>query len=105
MRNNKGSSERLPDPALLVLSSLAEGDKHGYGIMTDVEKFAGIRLGPATLYGAIQRLEERGLITALAGEERRRPYRLTVEGQKHLKAQLMHFEKLARVGLQRLEAL
>lgn len=37
-------------------------------------------LGPGTLYGAITRLERRGLIEPLAGEDRRRPYRITSEG-------------------------
>ena len=52
----------MSDPTLLVLASLAEGDKHGYAIMIDVEEFAGLRLGPGTLYGAITRLEERGML-------------------------------------------
>ena len=49
----------MSDPTLLVLASLAEGDKHGYAMMEDIERFAGVRLGPGTLYGAITRLEER----------------------------------------------
>ena len=52
----------MSDPTLLVLSSLAGGDKHGYAMMDDIERFAGVRLGPGTLYGAITRLEERGWI-------------------------------------------
>ena len=52
----------MSDPTLLVLASLAEGDKHGYAMMEDIERFAGVRLGPGTLYGAITRLEERGWI-------------------------------------------
>ncbi len=52
----------VSDPTLLVLASLAESDKHGYAIMEDIRQFAGIRLGPGTLYGAITRLEERGWI-------------------------------------------
>ena len=52
----------VSDPSLLIVASLAEGDKHGYGIMEDIQSFAGIRLGPGTLYGAISRLEERGWI-------------------------------------------
>jgi len=35
----------MSDPTLLVLSSLAEGDKHGYAMMQDIEAFAGVRLG------------------------------------------------------------
>ncbi len=50
------------DPELLILSSLASGPKHGYAIMSDVETFAGIKLGPGTLYTAITRLVEKKLI-------------------------------------------
>ena len=45
----------MSDPPLLVLASLAEGAKHGYAIMEDIQRFANIRLGPGTLYGAITR--------------------------------------------------
>ena len=48
----------MSDPALLVLSSLAGGHKHGYARREDIELFAGVRLGPGTLYGATTRLEE-----------------------------------------------
>src|SRR5438477_13154810 len=58
----------MQDPTILILASLADGDKHGYAIMEDIHVFAGIRLGPGTLYGAICRLEERGWIRS---EERR----------------------------------
>ena len=47
----------MTDPTILVLSSLAGGDKHGYSMMRYIEAFAGVRLGPGTLYGAITRLE------------------------------------------------
>ena len=66
-------SERSNDPGLLVLTSLADGPKHGYAITADVEEFAGVRLGPGTLYGALARLESKGLIEALPAEDRRRP--------------------------------
>ena len=56
----------MSDPTLLVLASLADGAKHGYAMMEDIERFAGIRLGPGTLYGAITRLEERGWIQPVA---------------------------------------
>jgi DNA-binding PadR family transcriptional regulator len=90
------------DPSLLVLASLADGDKHGYAIMTDVREFAGLDLGPGTLYGAITRLEARGFIKALAADDRRRPYRLTVAGRAHLQAQLDSLEPIVRVGTRRL---
>jgi DNA-binding PadR family transcriptional regulator len=46
----------MSDPSLLVLASLADGQKHGYAMMEDIRRFANIRLGPGTLYGAITRL-------------------------------------------------
>jgi DNA-binding PadR family transcriptional regulator len=94
--------ERSSDPGLLVLTSLAEGPKHGYAITVDVEKLCGVRLGPGTLYGALSRLEERGLIEALPAEARRRPYRLTAAGSAALTEHLQALEHVARHGLDRL---
>jgi DNA-binding PadR family transcriptional regulator len=90
------------EPSLLVLSSLAEGDKHGYAMMMDIEAFSGIRLGAGTLYGAITRLEERGFIRALESDDRRRPYRVTAAGRRHLNEQLSMLDRTAKVGLDRL---
>ena len=87
--------ERSNDPALLVLTSLADGAKHGYAITTDVEEFAGVRLGPGTLYGALARLESRGLIEALPAEDRRRPYRLTADGSAALEHELQTLQSVA----------
>ena len=92
----------MTDPTLLVLSSLADGDKHGYAMMTDIKAFAGVDLGPGTLYGAITRLEERGLIRALASDDRRRPYRLTPSGREFLAEQLAALEPIVRIGTRRL---
>jgi DNA-binding PadR family transcriptional regulator len=90
------------EAALLVLSSLAQGDKHGYAMMVDIEAFSGTRLGAGTLYGAITRLEERGCIRPLDSDDRRRPYRLTAEGRRYLKEQLSALDRTAKVGLDRL---
>jgi Transcriptional regulator PadR-like family len=65
---------RFADPSLLILTSLADGPKHGYAIMTDIAAFSGITMEPGTLYGALSRLERRGWIRPLATGERRRPY-------------------------------
>ncbi|HET8777136.1 MAG TPA: PadR family transcriptional regulator, partial [Candidatus Limnocylindria bacterium] len=54
--------EASNDPNLLVLVSLAAAPRHGHAILLDVAEFAGVRLGPGTLYGAIGRLEADGLI-------------------------------------------
>jgi DNA-binding PadR family transcriptional regulator len=96
--------ERSTDPGLLVLTSLAEGPKHGYAITLDVERLSGVRLGPGTLYGALARLEENGLIEALPAEDRRHPYRLTGAGSAALTEHLQTLERVARRGLDRLRA-
>lgn len=92
----------MSDPTLLVLASLAGGDKHGYAMMADVQQFANVRLGPGTLYGAITRLEEKGWIQPLPGEDRRRRYRITASGRAHLQAQLESLNDIVKAGLRRL---
>ena len=94
---------RWTEPAMLVLSSLAGGPKHGYAIIQDVREIASVTLGPGTLYGALARLEERGLIEALPADARRRPYRLTGAGASALERQLSALQRVARVGLRRLQ--
>jgi DNA-binding PadR family transcriptional regulator len=95
---------RFSEPALLILSSLAGGDKHGYAIMMDVQEFSGTKLEPGTLYGALTRLEQRGWIEPLPAEERRRPYRLTADGATVLQQQLDSIGEVVRAGRQRLAA-
>lgn len=92
----------MNDPTLLVLASLAEGDKHGYAMMIDIEAFAQVKLGPGTLYGAITRLEQQGWIRPVASADRRRPYTITPEGRGHLRTQLAGLQQVVRTGLSRL---
>ena len=91
------------EPVVLVLTSLADGPKHGYALAKDIESFAGAKLGPGTLYGALSRLEERGWIEALPAEDRRRPYRITASGAESLTRHLETAQRVARTGLSRLE--
>ena len=93
---------RFAEPALLILVSLSDGPKHGYAIMADVEAGTGRPLGPGTLYAALARLEERGLIEALASVDRRRPYRLTAVGEAVTTEQLRELSEFAQLGLRRL---
>ena len=95
---------RFSDPTLLILSSLADAPKHGYGMMSDIETMTGVRLGAGTLYGALARLESAGLIKAIASKDRRRPYQLTAKGSTALREQLTILQKLASTGLKRLAA-
>jgi DNA-binding PadR family transcriptional regulator len=93
---------RYAGPATLILSSLADGTKHGYALTKDIEQFAGIRLAPGTLYEALARLERQGLIEPVESHDRRRPYRLTAAGAEALHAHLDDQRRVAEVGLRRL---
>ena len=106
-----------PDPTPLapahlhILLALLEGERHGYAIMQSVERITdgATRMGPGTLYGAIKRLLEAGLVEecgerAPAGDERRRYYRLTGVGHRAVSAEMGRLQQLvdfARSHLQR----
>jgi DNA-binding PadR family transcriptional regulator len=87
---------------VLVLTSLASGPKHGYALIQDVRDFAGVRLGPGTLYGCLSKLEATGLIEALPAQARRHPYRITARGLEVLQRQLSEFAHVAKIGLGRI---
>ncbi len=90
-----------------ILLALADGEKHGYAIMKDVEvQTAGqIKMGPGTLYGSIKRMLAAGLIRE-SGErpapdqddERRRYYRLTGVGQEMVSAESRRLEKAVQAA-------
>lgn len=94
----------MNDPGLLILTSLSSGAKHGHALLLDIDSFAGIRLGPGTLYGAITRLEERGLIEPLDADDRRRPYRITSAGTTALENSLAGMRRVVAAGTARLAA-
>ena len=81
--------------------SLAAGPKHGHAMLLDVESFAGKRLGPGTLYGALSRLEDEGKVEALPPEGRRRPYRLTPTGRDALNERLTTLRRAVEAGVAR----
>jgi DNA-binding PadR family transcriptional regulator len=94
----------MTDAATLILASLAESDKHGYGIMLDVQQFTGIELGPGTLYAAITRLVDCGWIRPLqSADRRRRPYRLTPAGRSHLQEEVEQLNRVVKTALGRLK--
>lgn len=90
------------DPALLILASLAAGPRHGYAMVEDIARFGGARLGPGTLYGALARLEEAGLIEPLDAVDRRRPYRLTAAGSEALAGEIDALERVVATVRDRL---
>jgi DNA-binding PadR family transcriptional regulator len=90
------------DRRILVMTSLAGGAKHGYALIKDIEEFAGVTLGPGTLYGCLTQLEEEGFVEALSDEKRRRPFQLTEEGKGALRAALVQSAEISTAGLMRL---
>ena len=101
--NHLEGLRRTNDPPLLILTSLAAGPKHGHALAKDVEQFAGVALSPGALYGAITRLEERGLIEPLQSDDRRRPYQITAAGASALTEAVAEMRRLADVGTSRLK--
>lgn len=104
---SKQPEDHLPlTPAVLnILLALAGGERHGYGIMREVREGTDgmIRLGPGTLYTAIKRLLEGGLIEESderpdpeIDDQRRRYYRLTDFGQKVVTAEVERLEGIVR---------
>lgn len=93
MREGRGPRDLLPLTlaVLHILLALADGERHGYGIMREVEGRTGgeVRLGPGTLYGAIKRMLAEGLIEESderpdpeMDDQRRRYYRITDFGRR-----------------------
>jgi DNA-binding PadR family transcriptional regulator len=93
------------DAQMLVLTVLADKPQHGYAANAAIEELTGHRLGPGSLYGALSRLEARGLI-APAGpanvEERHRTMQITSAGRDTLRAELEQMARVSQAGLRAL---
>lgn len=106
---NPGDLLPLTPVVLNILLALADEERHGYGIMLEVRERTGgrVRLGPGTLYGAIKRLKEGGVIEECGerpdpgeaqDDERRRYYRLTGFGGRVLAAEVERLDGLVRAA-------
>ena len=104
MTDFQNQGQNQSDPGLLLMISLASGPKHGHAMLLDVEHFAGTRLGPGTLYGALSRLEQEGKVEALPAEGRRRPYKLTPVGRDSLNERLASLRRALETGVARMNA-
>src|SRR5688572_8468149 len=82
-----------------ILLALADGPLHGYAIMQAVAESAGadLRMGPGTIYGSLQRMEDAGLVKELASrsDERRRVFALLPVGRRALEAESQRLSRLA----------
>jgi DNA-binding PadR family transcriptional regulator len=99
----------MQEATFLILTALASGAQHGYGIITDVEQISGrrVRLRAGTLYAALDRLSSDGLIEADREEvvdgRLRRYYRLTPPGGERLAEEAARLRTHAQVALSRLD--
>jgi DNA-binding PadR family transcriptional regulator len=84
----------MTEPKQLILISLLTGPKHGYAIQVDLQEVTGTWMGPGTLYAALVRLEQDGLIEAMPAEDRRRPYRITGGGRDFIEIELKRTRQL-----------
>ncbi len=84
-----------------ILLALVDGPLHGYAIMQAVERSAGssLSVGPGTIYGCLQRMEESGFVRAVetADARRRRAYALLPRGRKALETEAGRVARLARI--------
>jgi len=83
-----------------VLLALADGPLHGYAVMKRAEEHSGLAMGPGTIYGSLQRLEEAGWVdvsTAEGDARRTRRFGLTGEGRAALRAEAGRLSRLARL--------
>ncbi|SED76888.1 Transcriptional regulator PadR-like family protein [Streptomyces sp. 2131.1] len=104
-----GMSERaMQEPTLLLLTALADEPRHGYAIAREVETISGgrVRMRTGTLYGALERLLNEGLIEVHAEEvvdsRLRRTYTLTATGREVLAAEALRIAATAREATRRL---
>jgi len=98
----------LREPTFLILTALAAGPQHGYGIMTDVAQISGgrVRLRAGTLYAALNRLTTGHLVEAdreeIVDARLRRYYRLTPQGAQRLAAEVDRMRANTAVAARRL---
>jgi DNA-binding PadR family transcriptional regulator len=109
MRHVAENSKPLSEPVVLILASLATEPRHGYALLSDVEKLSDgrVSLSTGTLYGAIRRLLEDDWIERFAQEDTSRDkqaYRLTAKGRAHLEAEIARLRHLAQAAAARLQA-
>ena len=99
----------LSSASYQILLALADKARHGYAILKAVERQGGPKLGPGTLYAAIRRLEDDGLIgesdwrpDADLDDQRRRYYELTAHGRATLRAETSRLQAMVRMALRKL---
>jgi DNA-binding PadR family transcriptional regulator len=103
--------QAMQEPTFLILTALAAGPQHGYGIMTDVASISGdrVQLRAGTLYAALDRLRSDGIIDVdreeVVDSRLRRYYTLTQAGVAMLEAEAARMQSNVSVAVRRLRTL
>jgi DNA-binding PadR family transcriptional regulator len=101
----------LREPTFLVLTALAGGPLHGYGLIAEVDRLSDgrVSLRPGTLYGTLDRLTDDGHVTAdreeIVDGRLRRYYRLTPDGETALRAETERMRRHVQAAAARLRGL
>lgn len=101
-------SKPLTEPVFLILTSLADQPRHGYALLQDIQRLSNDRvtLSTGTLYGALRRLLEDGLIVRFQQEDKSRDkqaYKLTAEGRRQLQFEISRMKQLMRIASARMK--
>ena len=110
--NTSNSLSPLSEQVFFILLSLSSGKKHGYAILKDVEDFSAgaLLLSTSTLYGALGRMQEQGLIMRVSVDEGEEPrpglprkfYELSETGRRLLMAETQRMQAIVLLAEQRL---
>jgi DNA-binding PadR family transcriptional regulator len=104
------SNTPLTPAVFHILLALSNGERHGYGIMKQVEADSQgkVTMGPGTLYGSLKRMLDAGLVKESdkrvdpeMDDERRIYYQLTGVGAQALKAELERYQRIVTIAQQR----
>jgi DNA-binding PadR family transcriptional regulator len=98
----------LSEPVFLILTSLAEQPRHGYALMQDIQEISNQRiiLSTGTLYGALRRLLNDGLIARFQQPDTSRDkqaYKLTTEGRRQLQVEVERMKYLTHAAMSRMK--
>ena len=96
---NDEATQPLSPVVFQILVALADGEKHGYAIMKEAEATSGLAMGPGTIYGSIQRMEDAGLVRESdePSKGRRKLYAVTDAGRLALRAEALRIAGLAEL--------
>ena len=106
--SDAAGSKPLTEPIFLILTSLADQPRHGYALLQDIQRLSNtqVSLSTGTLYGALRRLLEGGLIERFQQQDKSRDkqaYKLTAEGRRQLQLEIARMKQLMRIANARMK--